>query len=219
MSNRRRKGSGNGQNESYYGKNVLTILFRISDAVQISYLDRRVRLLTNINHILKIDWKHLICTLREQRTKWGTKNLKFHHDNAWQHVYMSLKKYLEKESQKLSEMGLSFYLKGITFSCIWHLDNIVWTIFGATSEYSLRQWDELSAQITEIVSSISKYENRRAFNKWLEKTQYCLKYYIAFIVFAIVRDNSKLPRPSWSFYSYAFSSTHPAQLFLQVFIV
>ena len=92
-------------------KNVFTILFRKSDVVQISYLYRG----KTINHqsFSKDCLKNLVCSLKQQRPKCGTKYLKFHHDNARSHVLINLKKF---ERQKLIEMCYSSYSQDITLS-------------------------------------------------------------------------------------------------------
>ena len=61
-------------------KNVFTILFRLSDEVIISYLDKGMTI--NNQSFIKDCLKHLLCTLQEPRPRPSTKNLKFHQDNA-----------------------------------------------------------------------------------------------------------------------------------------
>ena len=69
-------------------KNLSTILFRSSGVVHVSYLDKGKPLnhQTYINECLK----PLVNTLKEQIPKCGTKNQKFHHDNARPHVHKSV---------------------------------------------------------------------------------------------------------------------------------
>ena len=73
----------------FESKNLFTLFFRTSGVVHISYLDKG----KTIDHqtYIKDCLKPLVRTLKEQRPMDGTKNLKFHHDNARPHVHKDLK--------------------------------------------------------------------------------------------------------------------------------
>ena len=135
-------------------KNVFTILFRISNLVQIIFLDKG-----KTNHLSYIEdcLKHLVCTCDV------LKNVKFHH--ARPHVHMNLKKY--SESHILTEMDRPSYFQDITLSYFWLFDYIMQRINIHSDGESLR---------TGIVSSIPNYEYRKIFNKQLERIQYCINY-------------------------------------------
>ena len=64
--------------------------------MDILYLDKE----KTINHqtYYKDCLKPLISSLKGQRTTCGTKNLKFHHDNAQSHVYECLKNDVESKN-------------------------------------------------------------------------------------------------------------------------
>ena len=80
---------------------MFTIFFRTSDVVHISYLDKG----KTIDHqtYIKDCLKPLVRTLKEQRPMDGTKNLKFHHDNARPHVHKGVKKVFRKPEPHCSE--------------------------------------------------------------------------------------------------------------------
>ena len=96
---------------------------------------------------------------------YGTKNLKFHHDNARPHVHKDVKKYLE--SQNLTVMSHPPYSPDFAPSHFWLNSYIKQRLSNHSSSESL------SDQITEIVSSIPESEYRKTFNKWIERMQYC----------------------------------------------
>ena len=75
-----------GQFES---KNMFTIFYRTSGVVNISYLDKGKT--NDYQTYIEVWLKHLVSTLKEQRPMYGTKNLKFHHDNARSHVQKDVK--------------------------------------------------------------------------------------------------------------------------------
>ena len=77
---------------------------------------------------------------------YGTKNLKFHHDNARPHVHKDVKKYLE--SQNLTVMSHPPYSPDLAPCDVWLNSYIKQRLSNHSSSESL------SDQITEIVSSI-----------------------------------------------------------------
>ena len=147
-------------------KNLFIIFFRASGIVHISYLDKG----KTINHqtYIKDCLEPLVSTLKEQRPICGTRNLKFHHDNAKPHVHVSVKKYLE--DQNFVVMDHPPYSPDLAPCDFWLFSYIKSRLSNHTGSESL------SAQITEIVSSIPESEYRKTFNKWLERMQYCIKY-------------------------------------------
>ena len=68
---------------------MLTIFFRASGVVHISYLDK-VKTKDHQTYI-KACLKPLVSTLKEQRRMFDTKNLKFHHHNARPYVQKDVK--------------------------------------------------------------------------------------------------------------------------------
>ena len=73
----------------FESKNMLTIFFRTSGVVHISYLDKGKT--KDHQTCIKVCLKPLVSTLKEQRPMYGTKNLKYHHDNARPHVHKDVK--------------------------------------------------------------------------------------------------------------------------------
>ena len=113
--------------------------------------------------------KPLVGTLKEQRRICGTRNLKFHHDNAKPHIHMSVKKYLEDQNFVVMDHALP-YSPDLAPCDFWLFSYIKARLSNQTDRKSL------SAQITEIVSSIHESEYRKTFNKWIERMRYCIKY-------------------------------------------
>ena len=76
-------------------KNMFSVFFKRDGPVHISYLKRG----KTIDHKAYIDdcLKPLVKTLNQRRQTLGTKNLKFHHDNARPHVHSNVIKYLKSK--------------------------------------------------------------------------------------------------------------------------
>ena len=127
--------------------------------MHISYLDKG----QTINHqtYIKDCLEPLVGTSKEKRPICGTRNLKFFHDNAKPHVHMSVKKYLE--DQNFVVMDHPLYSPDLALCDFWLFSYIKARLSDHTGSESL------SAQITEIVSSIPESEYRKTFNKWLER--------------------------------------------------
>ena len=73
--------------------------------MHISYLDKGMTI--NYQTYIKDCLKPLVVTLKEQRLICGTRNLKFHHDNAKPHIYKSVKKYLEDQNFVIMDINSS----------------------------------------------------------------------------------------------------------------
>jgi len=77
-------------------KTMFSIFIRISGVVHISYLKKGET--TNHKSYIKDCLKPLVNRLNEHRPLCGTKNLKFHHDNARPHVHSNVISYLESQN-------------------------------------------------------------------------------------------------------------------------
>ncbi len=63
---------------------MFTLFFRTSGVVNISYLDMRKT--KDYQTYIEVRLKPHVSTLKEKKTMYGTKNLKFYHFNARPHV-------------------------------------------------------------------------------------------------------------------------------------
>ena len=91
----------------------------------------------------------------------GTRNLKFQHDKEKPHIHMSLKNDLEEQNFVVTDHPP--YSSDLAPCDFWLFSYIKASLSNHTDS------EILSAQITEIVSSISESEYRKTFNKWLER--------------------------------------------------
>ena len=79
--------------ERFELKTMVTIFFRQSGVVSFSYLERG-KFINNISCI-EDSLKPLVESIERGRPTYGSKNLKFHYDNARPHIHSSVKSYLE----------------------------------------------------------------------------------------------------------------------------
>jgi hypothetical protein len=75
---------------------MVTILFRPFGVVSLSYLERD-KSIHNISYI-EDSLKPLVESKERGRPTYGTKNLKFHHENARPHILSSVKSYREDQN-------------------------------------------------------------------------------------------------------------------------
>jgi len=96
-------------------KTMVTIFFRQSGVVSLSYLERG----KSINNISYIEdcLKPLVESIEGGRPTYGTKNLKFHHENARPHILSSVKSY--REDQNFIIMNHPPYLPDFVLSGFW----------------------------------------------------------------------------------------------------
>ena len=111
--------------------------------------------------------KPLVKVINQHRTTCGTKNLKFHHDNARPHVAKKVIDYLN--DQNFLIMDHPPYSPDLAPSDFWLFDYVKQRIDDHTSAESLVK------QITKIVNDIPKEEWQKTFNKWIERMELCIK--------------------------------------------
>ena len=147
-------------------KSMFTIFFKSDGVVHISYLDKG----ETIDHkkYLTSCLKPLVSTLNKRRPISGTKNLKFHHDNARPHVHKSVITYLK--SKEFIIMDHPPYSPDLAPSDFWLFDYIKQRLYNHTTVESL------ATQIVDIVNNIPQYEYKKTFEKWLERMELCIKY-------------------------------------------
>ena len=105
--------------------------------------------------------------MKKQRMKSGTKNLKLLHNNARPHITQIVTTYLNDE--KISIIRHPSYLPDLASCDFWFFDRIKSSLRDAISERSLQ------VQITKILSNIPKEEYQRAFQKWVDRMELCVK--------------------------------------------
>jgi [histone H3]-lysine36 N-dimethyltransferase SETMAR len=150
----------------YLPKAMFTLFFKTTGVVHLSYLEKG----KTINHNTYINncLKPLVDTLNRERPVTGTKNMKFHHDNARPHVHSSVTRFLEREQFII--MGHPPYSPDLAPSDFWLNDYIKQRLGDHSSVESLNR------QITEIVSDIPRSEYLKTFEKWIERIKLCIKY-------------------------------------------
>ena len=146
-------------------KTMVCIFFRTIGVELITYMERH----KTIDHQSYIDYclKPLVSTLKHQRKACGTKNLKFHHDNARPHIHQAVITYLNE--QNFTIMNHPAYSPDLAPSDFWLFDYIKQRLDDHPSAISLVR------QITGIVESIPKEEYMKTFEKWIERMECCIK--------------------------------------------
>ena len=129
-------------------KAMFTIFFKSNGVVHISYLDSGKTI--DKDSYLDGCLKPLVGVLNKQRPVTGTKNLKFHHDNARPHVASSVVKYLN--DQNFTIMNHPPYSPDLAPSDFWLFDYIKQRLDDHSSSESLAK------QIVKITADIPKKE-------------------------------------------------------------
>lgn len=148
----------------YEPKFMLCIFFKSSDPMHCIYLDKGETITSSyyINHCLM----PIVREINKQRSTSGTKNMKFHHDNARLHVAKSVNSYLEQ--QGLAVIRHPPYSPDLALCDFWLFDLIKRNLSDATDV------KDLNRQITAILQNIPKEEYLKTFYKWLERMQLCI---------------------------------------------
>lgn len=150
----------------YEPKTMFSIFFKSNGVVHISYLDKG-KTIDNKSYISNC-LKPLVSAINKQRPIYGTKNLKFHHDNARPHVHSNVIKYLN--DQNFTIMDQPPYSPDLAPCDFWLFDYIKQRLTNQPDAESL------ASKITEIVSSIPEKEYLKTFEKWNERMELCIKY-------------------------------------------
>lgn len=148
----------------YEPKWMFSIFFKSNGPVHVSYLESG----NTIDHKRYINdsLKPLVKVINQQRPICGTKNLKFHHDNARPHVHSSVTRYLEREGFVVMEHPP--YSPDLAPSDFWLFSYIKLRLDDHEDVESLYN------QITAIVNSIPDSEYLKTFNKWKERMEHCI---------------------------------------------
>ena len=144
---------------------MFTIFFRTTGVIHISYLKKgeTVNNKSYINNCLK----PLVKSLNEQRPICGTKNIKFHHDNARPHIHSDVINYINRQDMVI--MDHPPYSPDLAPSDFWLFNNIKERLSNHTNIESL------SSEITKIVTAIPQKEYLKTFEKWIERMDCCIK--------------------------------------------
>ena len=110
--------------------------------------------------------KPTVKAINIERPTSGTKNMKFHHDNAKPHIHKSVINYLE--SEKFIIMQHPPYSPDLAPSDYWLFDYIKRDLDSHECVESLNH------QITEIVKKIPHKEYLKTFERWLERMELCI---------------------------------------------
>lgn len=147
-------------------KTMFIIFFKSTGIVSITYLDRG-KTIDNKSYMDEC-LKPCIAEIIKQRPICGTKNMKFHHDNARPHIHQSIKKYLI--AQNFIIMEHPPYSPDLAPCDFWLFDYIKRRLTNHTSSQSL------AAEITRIAASIPVQEYQKTFTKWVERMELCIKH-------------------------------------------
>ena len=145
---------------------MVCIFFRTSGVELITYWNKG----KTVDHKTYLDdcLKPLVSTIKQQRKICGTKNLKFHHDNARPHVHQAVLTYLNE--QDITIMDHPPYSPDLAPSDFWLFDYIKQRLDDH------KKAESVVRQITAIVRSMPKEEYLKTFEKWIERMELCIKY-------------------------------------------
>lgn len=146
-------------------KTMFSIFFKSNGVVHVTYLESGKTI--DNERYLNDCLKPLVKAINKLRPSCGTKNLKFHHDNARPHVHSSVKSYLEGENFII--MDHPPYSPDLAPCDFWLFDYIKQRLD------SQKDVKSLAKAITAIVDSIPKEEFIKTFEKWVERIQLCIK--------------------------------------------
>ncbi len=134
--------------------------------MHVAYLERG----KTVDHVAYIEstLKPLVESIKKVRPKCGTKNLKLHHDNARPHVEGTVVGFIIE--QEMTKMGHPPYSPDLASYYFW-LNSFIKDRL--VEQHSV---EALHTSITEIITSIPKFEYQRTFNKWVERMGLCIKY-------------------------------------------
>ena len=119
----------------------------------------------NASYFIENCLKPLVCALNEQRPTSGTKNMKFHHENAKPHVAKKTIEHIESEEFKI--IRYPPYSPDLAPCDFWLFDILKRHLDTSADEKSLEK------QITKVLSEIPKEQYAMTFQKWLERMQLC----------------------------------------------
>jgi len=146
-------------------KIMVSVFFRSTGLVHIHFLKNGETI--NAHNYIRNCLEPLTSSINEQRPTSGTKNMKFHHDNAKPHVAKCVKSYLN--SNGFTIIRHPPYSPDLAPSDFWLFDYIKRQLTDHTNRKSLEK------EITEILENIPKEEYQKTFNKWLERMELCIQ--------------------------------------------
>ena len=152
--------------DRYEPKSMVSILFRKAGVDYITYWGRGQTI--TAQSYIEDCLKPLVQCINQQRPTYGTKNLKFHQDNARPHVAQVVTTYLE--AQKFILMDHPPYSPDLAPSDFWLFDYIKKHLSDHASEESLM------SEITDICKLIPKNELKKTFDKWVERMKLCIEF-------------------------------------------
>lgn len=150
--------------DRYEPKFMFSVFFKSTGPVHISYVDKGETIDAQI--YIRRNLQQVVQTINHERPTSGTKNMKFHHDNASVHTAESVISYLERKGFKI--MWHPPWSPDLAPCDFWLFKRIKQHLSDAKDVKSLK------SQITEILSEIPKEEYVWAFNNWLERMQLCI---------------------------------------------
>lgn len=148
----------------YEPKFMFSVFFKSTGVVHIHCMEKGATI-TGQSYI-ENSLDPIIKEIRRQRPHSGTKNMKFHHDNARPHVKVEVITHLENTG--ITIIRHPPYSPDLAPSDFWLFDLVKRNLQDHDSVQSLKR------QITSILENLPQDEYRKTFDKWLERMQLCI---------------------------------------------
>ena len=145
---------------------MFTFFFKSDGPMHVSYLERG----KTADHTAYIEstLKPLVETIKMARPKCVKKNLIFHHYNARPHVERTVIDFIVE--QDMTIMGHSLDSPDLALCYFWLNSYIKDRLVEQPNV------EVLHISITEIPSTIPKWEYHKTFEKWIERMKLCINY-------------------------------------------
>jgi histone-lysine N-methyltransferase SETMAR len=145
-------------------KKLFSIFFKSTGVISISYVDEG----KTFDHkwYIENNLKPMVNALNRERPISGTKNVKFHHDNARPHIHKSVINYLEANNFII--MRQPRYSPDLAPSDFWLFDYVKQRLSNHGNVQSLY------SEITEILMNIRHKDYLKTFEKWIERIKLCI---------------------------------------------
>jgi len=145
-------------------KFMFSVFFKSTGVVHIDCMEKGETITSQ--YYIENSLDPVIAAINKERPTSGTKNMKFHHDNAGPHVTAAVK-------TRLVDAGITIirhppYSPDLAPCDFWLFDLIKRNLDDHRDVRSLKR------QITKILQDLPKEEFRKTFDKWLERMQLCI---------------------------------------------
>jgi histone-lysine N-methyltransferase SETMAR len=148
----------------YAPRTLLAIFFKSNGPLLIHRLEPG----QTINHHYYIDncLRPVVDEIKRQRPSYGTRGIKFHHDNGKPHVHNNVLAYLESEG--LTVVPHPPNSPDLSPCDFWLFDFIKENLPDQSDSQSLHD------AVISFMNSLSNEEYKKTFEKWIERMQLCI---------------------------------------------